>query len=81
MDSSGETLLGERPRGTVGGADTAVVVGSWVLVTTSVPRTDLSGDGAPVTGSDAGVGAIDVDAECRTVTASSTFVEGVAEVV
>lgn len=55
----------------------ALVVGSWVLVTASVSRTALSGDGDPVTGSGSGVGATDVDAEWRTV----TVVEGVAEVV
>lgn len=54
----------------------ALVVGSWVVVTTSAPLTGLSGDDAPVTGSDS-----DVGADCRTVAASPTFVEGVAEVV
>lgn len=50
-------------------------------MTTSVPLTGLSGDDAPVTGSDSGVGATGVDPDCGAVTASPTFVEGVAEVV
>lgn len=54
---------------------------SWVFVTMLEPLPGLSGDDDTVIGSDSGVGATEVDTECRTVTASSTFAEGVAEVV
>lgn len=50
-------------------------------MTTSVPLTGLSGDDAPGTGSDSGVGATGVDPDWRAVMASPSFVEGVAEVV
>lgn len=53
---------------------------SWVFVT-SAPLPSLSGDDDTMIGSDSGVGATEVGTECRTLTASSTLAEGVAEVV
>lgn len=50
-------------------------------MSTSVPPTAPSGDDAPGTGWHSGVGATDVDTECRTGMAASTFAEGAAEVV
>lgn len=58
----------------------ALVGDSWVFVTRSAPLTGFSGD-ATVTDSCTGVGTIDVDTECGILTAFSTFVEGVAELV
>lgn len=52
---------------------------SWVVMSAS--PTDLSGDGATVTGWDTGVGTVDVDPECGSTTAFSTFVVGDAELV
>lgn len=77
-----ETLLGGGPCGTDEEADTGVVlvVGSWVLVT-SASLPDCSGGDPTVPSSDGAVGTTDVDAGCGILTAFSTFVEGVAELV